>query len=46
LKLGYDVGDGWRIPGGYRTVEGGAAVESVYSFTWLHFALVSVSRRF
>jgi hypothetical protein len=45
-KLGYDVSDRWTIAGGYRTVEGGADVESVYNFAWFHFALVSGSYRF
>jgi hypothetical protein len=37
------VGDRWSILAGYRTVEGGADVEAVYSFAWLHYAVVSVS---
>jgi hypothetical protein len=46
LKLGYELGDRWGIGGGYRTVEGGADVESVYNFAWLHYALASVTYRF
>lgn len=46
LKLGYDLGDQWRITGGYRSVEGGADVESVYNFAWLHFASVSLVFRY
>jgi hypothetical protein len=46
LKLGYDINDGWGITGGYRTIEGGADVESVYNFAWLHYAVVSVIYRF
>lgn len=42
LKLGYEVGDRWSIRAGYRTVEGGADVESVYNFAWLHYAAVSI----
>lgn len=42
LRLGYDVRDDLAIRAGYRTVEGGADVTSVYSFTWLHYAAVSV----
>jgi hypothetical protein len=45
LKLGYDVGR-WRLAAGYRTVEGGADVKSVYTFAWLHYAVLSVTRRF
>lgn len=46
LKLAYQMNDGWRISGGYRTVEGGADVEEVYNFAWLHFAVISVSYTF
>lgn len=43
LKLGYDVGDRWRVAAGYRTVEGGADVTSVYNFAWLHYGVASVA---
>ncbi len=46
LKVGYDVGRQWTLAAGYRTVEGGADVSSVYTFAWLHYAVVSVSRGF
>jgi hypothetical protein len=46
LKVGYDVGKQWRLAAGYRTVEGGANVSSVYTFAWLHYGVVSVTRRF
>jgi hypothetical protein len=42
LELGYDIADGWTIQAGYRTVEGGADVDEVYTFAWLHYAVVSV----
>lgn len=42
LKLGYEVDDRWSIRAGYRTVEGGADVESVYNFAWLHYAAASI----
>jgi hypothetical protein len=45
LKLGYDVGDRWTVRAGYRMVEGGADVTEVYSFAWLHFAVLSVEWR-
>lgn len=45
LKLGYEMGDGWTVRAGYRTLEGGADVEEVYSFAWLHYAVVSVGWR-
>lgn len=46
LKLAYDIGDHLWLAGGYRTVEGGADVESVYNFAWLHYTVVSVGWRF
>jgi hypothetical protein len=46
LKLGYDLSDRWGITGGYRMLEGGADVESVYNFAWLHYAVASVICRF
>lgn len=42
LELGYDLGDRWRVQGGYRMVEGGADVDAVYTFAWLHYAALSV----
>ena len=35
-----DVTPWWFIGGGYRTVEGGADVDSVYNFAWLNAAVV------
>ena len=43
LKVGYDLSDRWRVGGGYRTLEGGADVESVYNFAWLHYGVVSLT---
>lgn len=45
LKLGHDLSDRWTIQAGYRTVEGGADVDAVYTFAWLHYAVVSVAWR-
>ena len=45
LKAGFDLGDGWAVQAGYRTVEGGADVDEVYTFAWLHYAVVSIARR-
>ncbi|MDZ7778861.1 MAG: hypothetical protein U5R14_02850 [Gemmatimonadota bacterium] len=42
LELGYDVSERWTLQGGYRMVEGGADVDEVYAFAWLHYAIVSV----
>lgn len=41
LKLGYDINDRWSIRAGYRALEGGADVESVYSFAWLQYVAAS-----
>ncbi|UCD23640.1 MAG: hypothetical protein JSW51_11460 [Gemmatimonadota bacterium] len=46
LKLGYDISDSWGVAGGYRTIEGGADVESVYNFAWFHYAVASGVYRF
>jgi hypothetical protein len=42
LKVGYDLGGPWTLLAGYRTVEGGADVDEVYTFAWLHYAALSV----
>lgn len=42
LELGRDVGDRWTLQLGYRMVEGGADVDAVYTFAWLHYAVASV----
>ncbi len=46
LKMYYDLNTRWRIAAGYRTVEGGADVEEVYTFAWLHYVVLSVAYRF
>ena len=46
LTLGRDLGDAWTLTAGYRTVEGGADVDEVYTFAWLHYAVVGIERRF
>lgn len=46
IKLGYDVGRRWTLAAGYRTVEGGADVDAVYAFAWLHYAVLSAAYRF
>jgi hypothetical protein len=45
LKLGYDIGRHWTVSAGYRTLEGGADVDEVYAFAWLHYLVGSVSYR-
>ncbi len=41
LKLRYHLHDRLSVAGGYRTVEGGADVDEVYNFAWLHYAVLS-----
>jgi len=43
LKPYYAISDHWGISAGYRTIEGGADVESVYNFAWLHYAVFSLT---
>jgi hypothetical protein len=43
LKIYRDIGERWSVAAGYRTVEGGADVDEVYNFAWLHYAVLSVS---
>jgi hypothetical protein len=45
-KLAYTLSDRWELAFGYRTIEGGADVERVYNFAWLHFAVGSARLRF
>lgn len=45
LKLGRDFGPHWTLSAGYRTLEGGADVDAVYNFAWLHYAVLSASYR-
>ncbi|HSW38430.1 MAG TPA: hypothetical protein VLL97_02935 [Acidobacteriota bacterium] len=46
LKVNYDLSPQWRVGAGYRMLEGGADVSSVYTFAWLHYATASVAFRF
>jgi hypothetical protein len=43
LKLSWRWGDRWSAAAGYRTVEGGADNDKVYTFAWLHYVAASVS---
>ncbi len=45
-KLGYTLSNRWEVAFGYRTIEGGADVEQVYNFAWLHFAVGALRVRF
>ncbi len=42
VQLRYTLPSGWRTALGYRTLEGGADNDDVYTFAWLHHALISV----
>ena len=42
IQVGYDFSDNFSISIGYRTVEGGADVEEVYNFAWLHYIVSSI----
>ena len=46
LKVRYHFNPKWSLAGGYRTVEGGADVDEVYNFAWLHYAVASVGLAF
>ena len=45
LTLGRDLNARWTVRAGYRLVEGGADVPEVYTFAWLHYAVLAVERR-
>ncbi|MDJ0972963.1 MAG: hypothetical protein QNJ98_00710 [Planctomycetota bacterium] len=45
-KLFYDIDDRWSIGLGYRTIEGGADNDTVYTFAWLHQTVLSAEFRF
>ena len=46
LKTFYVLNPKWRLEAGYRTVEGGADVQEVYTFAWLHYAVINLKYRF
>jgi len=46
LTAQYDFDSGWYVATGYRTLEGGADNDKVYTFSWLHYAQVTVGFRF
>ena len=46
VKLRYDWTDHWSLAAGYRTLEGGADTDTVYTFAWLHYAALSIAYRF
>jgi hypothetical protein len=44
--LEYRPAPRWMVFGGYRTIEGGADVDSVYAFAWLNSVVSGISVRF
>ncbi len=40
--IAYRVANGVGLKAGYRVVEGGANVESIYNFTWINYAAVGL----
>ncbi len=46
LKSYWRIGEAWELGFGYRTIEGGADNEEVYTFTWFHQAVVSLRYAF
>jgi len=46
LTVRHDFDSGWYVAAGYRTLEGGADNDDVYTFAWLHYAQAEVGYRF
>jgi hypothetical protein len=46
FKVYRDLSDHWSLSAGYRTLEGGADVDDVYTFAWFHYLTVSAVYRF
>ncbi len=46
LKARYRFSKRWDVAFGYRVLEGGADVDRVYTFAWLHYAAASLALRF
>jgi hypothetical protein len=46
MKLQHELASGWHVFGGYRTLEGGADNDNLYTFAWLHFATIGAGYRF
>jgi hypothetical protein len=42
LRLGWQASPRWSVHVGYRMVEGGADVDEVYTFAWLHYAALAL----
>jgi hypothetical protein len=46
VKIAYQWPSGWHAAAGYRTLEGGADNNSVYTFAWLHFLNFEIGYNF
>ncbi len=46
LTLQHELPSGLQLFAGYRTLEGGADNDSLYTFAWLHYGVVGVGYRF
>lgn len=46
VKLRYWIQGDWFAAAGYRMLEGGADVDDVYTFAWLHYAVFSLGHTF
>lgn len=46
LKLHYALDNGWDVSLGYRTLEGGADNDSLYTFAWIHYGVLGIGYRF
>ncbi len=46
LALTWRPAPGWRLRAGYRMVEGGADVDEVYNFAWIHYLAAGASYSF
>ena len=44
--LEYRPAPRWTVFGGYRTIEGGADVDAVYTFAWLNAVVTGIGVRF
>lgn len=45
-KLDFSLTESWQIGGGYRTVEGGADTDDLFTFAWINYALLDLRYRF
>lgn len=46
FKLRHQLDNNWDMSVGYRTLEGGADNDSLYTFAWIHYATLAIGYRF